>query len=92
MGCTSKYTPVNKQMLEFLYLLESTMCVLYAPTSYLPRSWAGWVIFMLSPSFYTVERILPILLNDGCTELPGTSFGVVANVWNAITIAAASPC
>eukprot|EP00435_Cladocopium_sp_Y103_P035970 s79_g9.t1 len=28
----------------------------------------GWVIFMLSPSFYTVERILPILLNDGCTE------------------------
>eukprot|EP00913_Durusdinium_trenchii_P027641 g25922.t1 len=29
----------------------------------------GWVIFMLSPSFYTVERILPILLNDGCTEM-----------------------
>lgn len=28
----------------------------------------GWVIFILSPSFYTVERVLPILLNEGCTE------------------------
>lgn len=28
----------------------------------------GWVIFTLSPSFYTVERILPIMLNEGCTE------------------------
>jgi hypothetical protein len=73
-------------MLEFLYLLESTICVLYAPISYLPRSWAGWVIFMLSPSFYTVERILPILLNDGCTELLGTSLELLlGNVWNAIT-------
>ena len=28
---------------------------------------AGWLIFILSPSFYTVQRFLPILLNQGMT-------------------------
>ena len=31
------------------------------------RAKAGWLIFLLSPSFYTVQRFLPILLNQGMT-------------------------
>ena len=32
---------------------------------------AGWVLFILSPSFYSVERLLPILLKEACTERLG---------------------
>ena len=45
------------------------MCdIIYVGMMYHRVYVVGWVLFILSPSFYSVERLLPILLHEACTE------------------------